>query len=88
MATSLRKDEPKFEEDEITTADLAQGKRPASEARGPQPVLGERNVEEAVGHSTEHGANAETVNGQRSRSVTIKKHFNSRIHWILLPLLS
>ncbi len=40
MATPLRKDQPEFEDEEITTADLAQPKRPASEARGPQPVVG------------------------------------------------
>lgn len=38
MATPLRKDQPEFEEEEITTADLAQGKRPANDMRGPQPV--------------------------------------------------
>jgi hypothetical protein len=41
MATPLRKDQPEFEDDQnITTADLAQGKRPTSEheMRGPQPV--------------------------------------------------
>lgn len=43
MATPLRKDQPEFEE-EITTADLAQGKRPAAETRGPQPVDVERDV--------------------------------------------
>lgn len=42
MATPLRKDqeqfEDRFEKQDITTADLAQGKRPASETRGPQAV--------------------------------------------------
>jgi len=42
MATPLRKDEPEFDDnnEQITTADLAQGKRPASagEVRGPQSV--------------------------------------------------
>jgi predicted lipid-binding transport protein (Tim44 family) len=55
MATPLRKDEPQFEdrfEDQgITTADLAQGKRPASEARGPQPVTSDRAVERVAGAS-------------------------------------
>ncbi|HEX6822238.1 MAG TPA: hypothetical protein VF123_09300 [Candidatus Sulfotelmatobacter sp.] len=39
MAQPLRKDEPQFDNEEITTADLAQGKRPANthEMR-PQPV--------------------------------------------------
>ena len=47
MATPLRKEHPEFDdEQEITTADLAQGKRPASETRGPQAVSTERNVEQ------------------------------------------
>jgi len=47
MATPLRKEHPEFDdEQEITTADLAQGKRPASETRGPQAVSTERNLEQ------------------------------------------
>ena len=44
MATPLRKDQPEFRnEEEITTADLARGKRPEpAEGRGPQVVSGER----------------------------------------------
>jgi len=46
MATPLRKGqeefEDRFEDQEITTADLAQGKPPATESRGPQPVVGDR----------------------------------------------
>ena len=47
MATPLRKDEPKFEDEEITTADLAQGKRPvpATDPRGPQAVTTDRGME-------------------------------------------
>jgi hypothetical protein len=56
MATPLRKDEPQFGDEEITTADLAQGKRPASETRGPQPVLGERNVEQATQPRADQGS--------------------------------
>jgi hypothetical protein len=40
MSVPLRKEEPEFEED-LTTADLAQGKRPVSEDR-PKPVLAGR----------------------------------------------
>jgi hypothetical protein len=48
MATPLRKENPEFDdEQEITTADLAQGKRPVSETRGPQTVTTERNLEHA-----------------------------------------
>ncbi len=45
MATPLRKDEAQFDDEEITTADLAQGKRPVSETRGPQAVTTEGNLE-------------------------------------------
>jgi len=48
MATPLRKDEPQFENEEnITTADLAKGKRPEpAEGRGPQAVDNERLMAE------------------------------------------
>jgi hypothetical protein len=51
MATPLRKDQPEFgDEENITTADLAQGKRPTSEheMRGPQPVESQRNIQEGT----------------------------------------
>jgi len=49
MATPLRKDEPQFENEEnITTADLAKGKRPEpAEGRGPQAVGNERMAAES-----------------------------------------
>jgi len=47
MAAQLRKEQPDFNQDEeITTADLAQGKRPVSDARGPQVVAAERGFEQ------------------------------------------
>lgn len=49
MATPLRKDEPQFDNDEeITTADLAQGKRPtaATDLRGPQAISAEHGVDQ------------------------------------------
>ena len=49
MATPLRKDQPEFDDnEEITTADLAQGKRPApaADVRGPQAVARESNLEQ------------------------------------------
>jgi hypothetical protein len=47
MATPLRKEQPDFNQDEeITTADLAQGKRPVSDTRGPQGVAAERGFEQ------------------------------------------
>jgi hypothetical protein len=56
MATPLRKEQPDFNQDgEITTADLAQGKRPLSDARGPQAVAAERGFEQpsATAEATE-----------------------------------
>jgi hypothetical protein len=38
MATPLRKDQPEFGDEEITTADVAQGKRAMSDTRGRQVV--------------------------------------------------
>ncbi len=46
MSVPMRKEEPEFEED-LTTADLAQGKRPVSEDR-PKPVLAGRASDERV----------------------------------------
>lgn len=50
MATPLRKDQPEFENENITTADLAKGKGPeaATQARGPQAVTNERAAEQAA----------------------------------------
>lgn len=62
MATPLRKDEPQFDNDpEITTADLAQGKRPvgATDVRGPQAVTSERAAEQNMSQQAS-GANDTT----------------------------
>jgi hypothetical protein len=62
MATPLRKGqeefEDRFEDQEITTADLAQGKRPASEGRGPQAVAVERGAPNASEESEITATNA------------------------------
>ncbi len=64
MATPLRKEHPEFDdEQEITTADLAQGKRPVSETRGPQAVTTERNLEQAPRTDT-----ATTLAGNENRT--------------------
>jgi hypothetical protein len=64
MATPLRKEHPEFDdEQEITTADLAQGKRPVSETRGPQAVATEFNAGQA--RRTE---NASTLAANESRT--------------------
>jgi hypothetical protein len=63
MATPLRKEHAEFDdEQEITTADLAQGKRPVSETRGPQEITTERNFEH--GSRTEDAATP-TANDER-----------------------
>lgn len=51
MATPLRKDQPEFDDtEEITTADLAQGKRPVptndNDVRGPQAVTRARELKQ------------------------------------------
>lgn len=44
MATPLRKDEPEFENEEITTADLAQRKAPLREANVARPAVTETSI--------------------------------------------
>lgn len=55
MAIPLRKDQTEFENEEITeeitTADLAQGKRPVSDVRGPQAVAAESSTQAAIAPS-------------------------------------
>jgi hypothetical protein len=54
MATPLRKEHPEFDDqEEITTADLAQGKAPASETRGPQAVPSGRMEDQATSSTVE-----------------------------------
>jgi hypothetical protein len=48
----MRKDQPELEED-LTTADLAQGKRPAASEDRPKPVLAARPGESAENVSSE-----------------------------------
>ncbi len=92
MATPLRKGqeefEDRFENQEITTADLAQGKRPVSESRGPQAVTSERGLpkapeeSEAVNSVNESRADAngplfpsEELQGLRTRWKEIQTAF-------------
>jgi len=64
MATPLRKEHPEFDDErEITTADLAEGKAPASETRAPQAVSSARADQQwpstaAAGSTREAGAEA------------------------------
>ena len=70
MATPLRKDEPELEEEEITTADLTQGKRLASDSRGQQSVLHERNEEETEKVNREPGSNADMQRTSKPNDAT------------------
>src|ERR1700693_4437353 len=60
MSVPMRKDQPELEEN-LTTADLAQGKRPASEDR-PKPVLAGRSGESAQNVTSEARTASETRN--------------------------
>ena len=66
MATPLRKEHPELDDtEEITTADLAQGKAPASETRRPQVVPNPHAEEDvtspaATGSMREGGADGST----------------------------
>jgi len=88
MATPLRKEQPEFEDEEITTADLAQGKRPAGDMRGPQAVEVEQDlkqnprmdVERAVERNATEAQTAplfpsEELSGLRSRWKEIQTAF-------------
>jgi len=61
MSVPMRKEESEFEE-EITTADLAQGKRPVSEDR-PKPVLaGRPSASEEIAQSSQENIRSEARN--------------------------
>ena len=77
MATPLRKDQPQFEnEEEITTADLAQGKRPAAaEGRGPQPVASERDRDQSLSSDGNPLFPREELEGLRTRWKEIQTAF-------------
>jgi hypothetical protein len=75
MATPLRKDQPPFEDEEITTADLAQGKRPVAEVRGPQPVAAERVVQPATTNQATPLFPSEELEGLRTRWKEIQTAF-------------
>jgi hypothetical protein len=51
MATPLRKDQPEFaehENEQLTTADIAEGSRTETKRPGPRPVTSERNIEQGM----------------------------------------
>ena len=64
MATPLRKEHPEFDdEQEITTADLAKGKAPASEARRPQMVTSTSQEEWALADQHAASTSETTTDG-------------------------
>jgi len=73
MATPLRKDQPEFEDEGITTADLAQGRRPVSATPGPQVVA----ASATQGGETEsaHLFPGEELQGLRTRWKEIQTGF-------------
>ena len=81
MATPLRKDQPQFEEqpgfqDEgITTADLAQGKRPVSSGTGPQMVTAERAANQGSNVEASPLFPSEELQGLRTRWKEIQTGF-------------
>jgi hypothetical protein len=61
MSVPMRKDRPELEDD-LTTADLAQGKRPAASEDRPKPVLAARPGESAQNVSSEARDKSEARN--------------------------
>ena len=75
MAQPLRKDEPQFDNEEITTADLAQGKRPANtQEMRPQPVTVSGSQTEQNDRSTQLFPSNE-LQGLRTRWKDIQTGF-------------
>jgi len=81
MATPLRKDQPtleeqpRFEDEGITTADLAQGKRPASAGPGPQILAPERGTGQSADVESSPLFPSEELQGLRSRWKEIQVGF-------------
>jgi len=75
MATPLRKDEPQFEDEGITTADLAQGKRPVSATPGPQVVAPGSGTEQRAEADGVHLFPGEELQGLRTRWKEIQTGF-------------
>jgi hypothetical protein len=73
MATPLRKDQPEFEDEGITTADLAQGRRPVSATPGPQVVAG--STTQGVETESAHLFPGEELQGLRTRWKEIQTGF-------------
>jgi hypothetical protein len=69
MSVPMRKDEPEFAED-LTTADLAQGKRPAVSEDRPQPVLAGRSGEIAQQDLQSVTRDARNISGRNTPDAT------------------
>lgn len=81
MATPLRKEQPDFEDEEITTADLAQGKRPASDSRGPQAIEVERDVEPNSRMDVQRGNERNTTESQTAPLFPSEELSGLRSRW-------
>ncbi len=82
MATPLRKEHPEFDdEQEITTADLAQGKRPAAETRGPQAMVTDRGSEQAPRAIDDNASRASTRAGDGTPLFPSGELDNLRTRW-------
>lgn len=85
MAIPLRNNQPEFEDqkleeqEQITTADLAQRKGPAPETRGPQAVASERGSQPALqaqaGHDSTPLFPSNELDGLRTRWQVIQTSF-------------
>jgi hypothetical protein len=77
MSVPMRKDEPEFEED-LTTADLAQGKRPAVSEDRPKPVLAGRSGEIAPQDLQSVTSDAGSISGRNTR---MQHPFSRTTNW-------
>ena len=81
MATPLRKEQPDFEDEEITTADLAQGKRPVSDTRGPQAIEVERDVESKPPMNVQRGNERNTTENENAPLFPSEELSGLRSRW-------
>ncbi len=75
MAIPLRKAQPEFDTEEITTADLAQGKRPSSDLRGPQAAAGATLEQTTTSHDSTPLFPGNELDGLRTRWKDVQTGF-------------
>ena len=81
MSVPMRKDRPELEDD-LTTADLAQGKRPAASEDRPKPVLAARPGESAQNVSSEARDKSEARNPSEATPLFPNNELHElRIRW-------